>query len=103
MTDLVKKLRTAREFSIGISGSRPVSPLLSVAEIDTIIAALQPSGEMVLVPRATLELIYKVMNHMGDALNDMDAVTEEDVDLATPAFEAVRSLIAPSPSSKREG
>lgn len=41
-----------------------------------------------------LELADKAMNHMGDILNGMDAVTEEDIELATPAFEAVAAAIA---------
>ena len=53
-----------------------------------------------IVPVATLELVYSAMNHMGDALNGMDAVTEEDEALATPAFEAMRSLLIQSQDEK---
>lgn len=40
-----------------------------------------------------LKLAQSAMEHMGNVLNGMDAVTAEDVALATPAFEAVDSAI----------
>jgi hypothetical protein len=35
-----------------------------------------------------------LLNHMGDILNGLDAVTAEDVAMAAPIFEAVRAAIA---------
>jgi hypothetical protein len=34
-----------------------------------------------------------LLNHMGDILNGLDAVTAEDVAMAAPIFEAVRAAI----------
>lgn len=47
----------------------------------------------VIVPRETLEVIYAAMNHMGDVLNNMDAVDEADEDATDAAFEAIRALL----------
>lgn len=40
-----------------------------------------------------LEKALEAMSFMGDTLNAMDAVCEEDVEYVTPAFEAVRSAL----------
>jgi hypothetical protein len=36
----------------------------------------------------------QLLNHMGDILNNMDAVSAEDVQMATPIFETVRAALA---------
>ena len=50
--------------------------------------------QSVYVPIATLELINDAMNHMGDQLNEMDVVEEEDEAIVAPAFDAIRALIS---------
>ncbi|MEZ7298897.1 hypothetical protein [Enterobacter cloacae] len=40
-----------------------------------------------------LEKALQAMSFMGDTLNEMDAVCEEDVEYVTPAFEAVRKVL----------
>ncbi|WP_418721908.1 DUF551 domain-containing protein [Enterobacter hormaechei] len=40
-----------------------------------------------------LEKALQAMSFMGDTLNDMDAVCEEDVEYVTPAFDAVRKVL----------
>lgn len=47
----------------------------------------------------TLQMIYEAMNYMGDALNNMDAVEEEDIEKTSPAFDAIRELIATLPDA----
>lgn len=51
------------------------------------------SADAILVPRSTLKAIYAAMNHMGDALNDMDAVEDEDEEATALAFGAIRELL----------
>jgi hypothetical protein len=48
-----------------------------------------------------LRLASVAMNHMGDALNAMEAVSDEDIAATTPAFEAVaRVLVEPAPAGR---
>jgi hypothetical protein len=42
---------------------------------------------------AALVAAETLLNHMGDVLNGMDAVTDEDEAMATPIFAAVRAAI----------
>jgi hypothetical protein len=51
------------------------------------------AADVLHVPRETLELIDEAMNHMGDALNEIDAVEEEDEEKYTPAFRAIAELL----------
>lgn len=51
--------------------------------------------------RAALEAASAAMAHMGDTINAMDAVTEED-EKHFPAFEAVRAALAPDAGPRRE-
>ncbi|MCA8249145.1 hypothetical protein LGN12_18460 [Burkholderia multivorans] len=48
----------------------------------------------VLVPRADLEAIYAAMNHLGDVLNEMDAVEAEDEAATEPGFAAIRRALS---------
>lgn len=43
--------------------------------------------------REALELAEIAMNHMGDALNNMDAVEPEDLAITEPAFKAVHAIL----------
>ena len=43
---------------------------------------------------AALKAANTLLNHMGDILNGMDAVTPEDQEMAAPIFEQVRAAIA---------
>ncbi len=43
--------------------------------------------------REALKLAEVAMNHMGDALNNMDAVEVEDLVITEPAFKAVRAAL----------
>ncbi|HEO8935023.1 TPA: hypothetical protein QIF01_003837, partial [Serratia marcescens] len=47
--------------------------------------------------REALTLAIQAMEFMGDALNNIDAVCTEDVEYVTPAFNAVRELLAAAP------
>lgn len=47
--------------------------------------------------REALTLALQAMEFMGDTLNNIDAVCTEDVEYATPAFTAVRGLLAAAP------
>lgn len=49
-----------------------------------------------------LKLALEAMDYMGDVLNDMDVVFEEDEDAVMPAFNAVRSAIAAALGGKDE-
>lgn len=49
--------------------------------------------DLVLMAEA-LEAAYEAMNYVGDILNGMDAVTEDDEAFATPLFEKVRAALA---------
>lgn len=44
--------------------------------------------------RKDLESIYKAMNYMGDVLNGMDAVEDEDLIATVDGFDAIRRLLA---------
>ena len=44
--------------------------------------------------RDALEKALAAMEFMGDTLNNLDAVCTEDVELVSPAFDAVRSVLA---------
>lgn len=48
--------------------------------------------------RDALEKALSAMQFMGDTLNNLDAVCEEDVEHVTPAFEAIRKLLAAAPN-----
>ena len=43
---------------------------------------------------AALIKAVKLPDHIGDVLNGMDAVTDEDVEMATPIFAAARAAIS---------
>ncbi|MGQ6249939.1 hypothetical protein ACUNF8_19270 [Serratia sp. IR-2025] len=47
--------------------------------------------------REALTLALQAMEFMGDTLNNIDAVCTEDVEFVTPAFTAVRGLLAAAP------
>lgn len=47
--------------------------------------------------REALTLALHAMEFMGDTLNNIDAVCTEDVEYVTPAFNAVRELLAAAP------
>jgi hypothetical protein len=47
--------------------------------------------------REALTLALQAMEFMGDILNNIDAVCTEDVEYVTPAFNAVRVLLAAAP------
>lgn len=47
--------------------------------------------------REALTLALQAMEFMGDTLNNIDAVCTEDVEYVTPAFTAVRKLLAAAP------
>lgn len=47
--------------------------------------------------REALTLALQAMEFMGDTLNNIDAVCTEDVEYVTPAFNAVRELLAAAP------
>ena len=47
--------------------------------------------------REALTLALQAMEFMGDTLNNIDAVCTEDVEYVTPAFNAIRSLLAAAP------
>lgn len=52
---------------------------------------------------AALRLALDAMNYMGDILNNMDAVEQEDEAKTAPAFEAVRAaLSAPAPKAAQD-
>ncbi|HGG8857794.1 TPA: hypothetical protein ACJJWP_003474 [Enterobacter roggenkampii] len=50
--------------------------------------------ELPLPVRNALTQALEAMEFMGDTLNNLDAVCSEDVEQVTPAFEAVRALLA---------
>lgn len=60
-------------------------------------AAIAAAPQMLEALRGCLE----VMDHMGDILNGMDCVTEEDEEFATPRWEAARAAIASA--TRKEG
>lgn len=45
------------------------------------------------VSRADLDAIYAAMNHLGDVLNEMDAVEAEDEAATEPGFIAIRRAL----------
>ncbi len=47
--------------------------------------------------REALTLALQAMEFMGDTLNNIDTVCSEDVEFVTPAFTAVRGLLAAAP------
>lgn len=52
--------------------------------------------------RDALEKALNAMQFMGDTLNNLDAVCAEDVEHVTPAFEAIRKLLAAAPKPESE-
>ena len=52
--------------------------------------------------RDALEKALSAMQFMGDTLNNLDAVCAEDVEHVTPAFEAIRKLLAAAPKPESE-
>lgn len=50
-----------------------------------------------------LEKALQAMSFMGDTLNALDAVCEEDVEYVTPAFEAVRQVLEGNPPAIPDG
>jgi len=64
------------------------------------ILATQPVSSGYKLPdnvREALALALQAMEFMGDTLNNIDAVCTEDVEYVTPAFTAVRGLLAAAP------
>lgn len=64
------------------------------------IPATQPVSSGYKLPdnvREALMLALQAMEFMGDTLNNIDAVCTEDVEYVTPAFTAVRGLLAAAP------
>ncbi|NWA63028.1 DUF551 domain-containing protein [Pantoea sp. B9002] len=60
-------------------------------------ALTQPASPALKLPddaRRSLNLALQAMEFMGDTLNNLDAVCPEDVEFVTPAFNAVRSILA---------
>ena len=58
------------------------------------------SGNSPAIPdaaRDALEKALTAMEFMGDTLNNLDAVCSEDVEFVTPAFDAVRRVLAAAP------
>lgn len=47
--------------------------------------------------REALTKALQAMEFMGDTLNNLDAVCAEDVEFVTPAFDAIRELLATAP------
>jgi hypothetical protein len=62
-------------------------------------AAPVAAQEFRLVSVATLETIYAAMNHLGDVLNGMDAVTADDIEKTAQAFDAMPEILAGPPAS----
>lgn len=52
--------------------------------------------------REALTLALQAMEFMGDTLNNIDAVCTEDVEYVTPAFTAVRRLLAAVPEGNQD-
>ncbi|WP_336062424.1 hypothetical protein [Serratia sp. 201] len=52
--------------------------------------------------REALTLALHAMEFMGDTLNNIDAVCTEDVEYVTPAFNAVRELLAAAPEGEND-
>jgi hypothetical protein len=52
--------------------------------------------------RDALEKALNAMQFMDDTLNNLDAVCAEDVEHVTPAFEAIRKLLAATPKPESE-
>lgn len=69
-----------------------------VRVLEIALAALtQPASPALNLPgdaRQALNLALQAMEFMGDTLNNLDAVCPEDVEFVTPAFNAVRSILA---------
>ncbi|EWF53084.1 hypothetical protein L393_00847 [Klebsiella pneumoniae MGH 47] len=51
--------------------------------------------------RDALEKALTAMEFMGDTLNNLDAVCYEDVEFVTPAFDAVRRVLAAAPQEPK--
>nr|DAE54889.1 MAG TPA: Protein of unknown function (DUF551) [Caudoviricetes sp.] len=73
---------------------------LMLAALDAFRAAMLQGAEPVSQPYTlpanvidALEKALQAMSFMGDTLNALDAVCEEDVEYVTPAFEAVREVL----------
>lgn len=58
------------------------------------LAALKAKDADIAALREALVLADGAMNHMGDVLNAIDAVSDEDVAATTPAFEAVAAALS---------
>jgi hypothetical protein len=58
-------------------------------------APIPPTGDAAgtFVRLQDLESIYEAMNHLGDTLNEMDAVEKEDEVATDPGFSAIRDAI----------
>ncbi|HAT1623413.1 TPA: hypothetical protein I8Y35_000148 [Klebsiella oxytoca] len=58
------------------------------------------AGNSPVIPDAIHDALLKAlaaMEFMGDALNNLDAVCTEDVEFVSPAFDAVRNVLAVAP------
>ena len=75
-----------------VDGESPASIKAASALVSSPKNAASPSGLPASVVDA-LEKALQAMSFMGDTLNNLDAVCEEDVEYVSPAFEAVRSVL----------
>ncbi|WP_261534459.1 hypothetical protein [Burkholderia multivorans] len=82
----------ARASSPNAAGVEPVAQWQLRATLDRAPRTDVTGG--VLVPRADLEAIYAAMNHLGDVLNEMDAVEAEDEAATEPGFAAIRRALS---------
>lgn len=86
-------------FEFGNDAQREYSSTLE--ELGEGIRGLHPNaGNSPVIPdaaRDALEKALAAMEFMGDTLNNLDAVCSEDVEFVTPAFDAVRRVLAAAP------
>lgn len=87
------------DIDIGQLGSRNYEALM-LAALDVFRDAMLQGAEPVTTANKlpanvidALEKALEAMSFMGDTLNAMDAVCEEDVEYVTPAFDAVRKVL----------
>ncbi|HID9280230.1 TPA: hypothetical protein ACXIZC_002806 [Serratia marcescens] len=72
-------------------------------EIERLLAQpVSQGGKLTGKVREALTLALQAMEFMGDTLNNIDAVCTEDVEYVTPAFNAVRELLAAAPEGGNE-
>ena len=101
MSDLTQTVQTpdlireAREYAD--SCNRAGRSAEATYFIDTLTTALEASLEREARLREALRAGFEVMNNLGDILNNMDAVTEEDEEWATPRWNKVRAALGDQP------